>query len=77
MYQAFVHDGLQMYNLGTLGGLFSAAYGINDLGQIVGRAQTASGQTHAVLWNPVPEPTTILLFGQGVLIVLLRRRSQV
>ncbi len=36
--RAFLHDGIQMTNLGTLPGLslFSAAYAINDVGQIVG-----------------------------------------
>jgi probable HAF family extracellular repeat protein len=37
-----------MTNLGTLpGGTYSAAIGINNNGQIVGEADTASGQTHA------------------------------
>ncbi len=38
-------------DLGTLGGTHSEAYGINDLGQVMGFSDTASGDTHATLWN--------------------------
>ena len=39
-------------DLGTLGGDYSAAYGINGRGQIVGKADTAYfGSTHAFLWQ--------------------------
>jgi probable HAF family extracellular repeat protein len=40
-----------MIDLGTLGGAYSNAYGINDAGQIVGNAYTASGQNHAFLYS--------------------------
>ncbi len=40
-----------MVDLGTLGGASSAAYGISNAGQIVGYAQTAASQTHAVEWT--------------------------
>jgi probable HAF family extracellular repeat protein len=58
--------------LGTLGGNFSEALAINDLGQIVGEAKTSTGEKHAVLWNPVsvvPEPvsSTLFLIGGGLL----------
>ncbi|MHC4113576.1 MAG: hypothetical protein ACYSWZ_24225, partial [Planctomycetota bacterium] len=39
-------------DLGTLGGEYSAAISINDYGQIVGRADTATGSCHAVLFDP-------------------------
>jgi len=39
-------------DLGTLGGQYSAAISINDNGQIVGRADTASGAVHATLFDP-------------------------
>jgi probable HAF family extracellular repeat protein len=38
-------------DLGTLGGRFSSARAINDNGVIVGRSDTAAGETHAVLWR--------------------------
>lgn len=38
-------------DLGTLGGTSSAAFGINDNGQIVGSATTSSGDSHAFLWT--------------------------
>jgi probable HAF family extracellular repeat protein len=38
-------------DLGTLGGTSSAATGLNELGQVIGWSQTASGQTHAFLWT--------------------------
>ena len=39
-------------DLGTLGGVESKAYGINDLGQVVGVAETAAGEDHAFIWDP-------------------------
>ena len=38
-------------DLGTLGGTNSIAYGINDVGQVVGYATTSSGTAHATLWD--------------------------
>jgi probable HAF family extracellular repeat protein len=41
-----------MTDLGTLGGLFSAAYAINDSGQVAGYADTADrGSRHGFLWG--------------------------
>ena len=37
--------------LGTLGGATSVATAINDLDEVVGSSQTATGQTHAFLWR--------------------------
>jgi probable HAF family extracellular repeat protein len=43
---------LQITDLGTLrGGTYSHAFGINERGQVVGRADTASGEEHAFLWE--------------------------
>ena len=38
-------------DLGTLGGSYSCASGINDSGQVVGEAQTSSGYGHAFLYS--------------------------
>ena len=67
-----------MIDLNTLlptgsGWELAGAYGINDLGQIVGSG-SINGQGHAFLMTPVPEPATILLVGCGSLI--LRKKSQ-
>ena len=44
---AFLYSDGKMTDLGTLpGGYSSCAYGINDSGQIVGEAETSSGQYH-------------------------------
>ena len=47
------------------------ATAINENGQIVGQGTNASGQTHAFLLTPVPEPSVFAmllggLFGVGV-----------
>ena len=40
-----------MQDLGTLGGNYSHAYGINDNGQVVGGSETKDGITHAFLYS--------------------------
>lgn len=55
----------------------SEAYGINNLGQIVGYGFDETGLQHAFLLTPVPEPSSILalLCGLSGVIVLRRRRA--
>lgn len=43
-----------MIDLGTLGGRYSGAVAINDLGQVVGWSETQDGRTHAALWKVSP-----------------------
>jgi len=52
------------------------AYGINNDGYIVGRGRNASGQSHAFLLTPIPEPATMGLLAIGGGFALLRRRRR-
>lgn len=72
---AFVWDAVSgMQALPVLPGYDqSMAYAINDNGWIVGWAQE-SGRDHAMLWQPVPEPSSFLLVLVGLGGVLLRRK---
>jgi probable HAF family extracellular repeat protein len=47
---ALWQDGV-VRDLGTLGGARSIAYGINDLGQVVGMSLNAAGKERAFLWD--------------------------
>ncbi len=80
--QAFLWESGQMYNVNSLllsgqGYNVNQAFAINDAGQIVGTA-SYGGQTHAVLLNPLPEPSTLALLGIGTISLTIhawRRRS--
>lgn len=48
--RGFVYSGGVMTEIGTLGGASSRAVDINNLGQIVGSAQTAAGESHGFLY---------------------------
>jgi len=50
-WHAFLYDGTTMNDLGTFGGSSSAAWGINDNGQVVGDAYASSGHAHAFLYS--------------------------
>ncbi|HEY4311342.1 MAG TPA: PEP-CTERM sorting domain-containing protein [Pirellulales bacterium] len=85
VWHAFIYTTGQMFDLNTLVGpapsfWIEAALGINNLGQIVGYGPDATGQEHALLLTPVPEPTTLALCIIGLLGVLAhfgQRRTKV
>jgi probable HAF family extracellular repeat protein len=43
---------VSLLDLGTLGGTYSYALAVNDLGQVVGGSATAAGFNHAFFWSP-------------------------
>ena len=47
---AFLYSGARFVDLGTLGGTYSAARGINDAGVVVGASDNAAGDTHAFVY---------------------------
>ena len=76
--KAFVWDqGSGLVELPTLGGDRSGANWINDAGWIVGSSSTSNGDFHAVLWRPVPEPSSAatLLVAPIWLLIVTRRRA--
>jgi len=58
------------------GSTYGEAYAINDNGLIVGYSNDETGCMRAVLWTPIPEPSSLLALGAGMMgvIGLLRRR---
>lgn len=58
----------------TLGYHLTNARAINDYGWITCSASGQDNQYYAVLLKPIPEPTTLLLFGLGSLTILCRRK---
>ena len=49
-YHAFLWENGIMTDLDTLGGKYTYAYDINNLGQAIGESAPVSGMSHAVLW---------------------------
>ncbi len=66
---AFVWSHGIMQDLGMLIGdtYNSQAVAINDQGQIIGCYSDADNVYHAVLWEPVPEPSSLAALGFGLL----------
>jgi hypothetical protein len=52
----------------------SGATAMDDQGDIVGWANDAGGTSHAIIWEPVPEPATLSLMALGGLALVRRRR---
>ena len=50
MNRPFLWEAGEMSELGSLGGDYGVAYGINDEGQVVGSSVDVNGTAHAVLW---------------------------
>ena len=76
---AFVWQDGAMQVLDTLGGRYSRAYAINSNGLIVGYSTDAAGYEHAVLWEPIPEPSSLTALALGLLplgATLARRRKR-
>ncbi|MEL6815673.1 MAG: hypothetical protein AAFP03_12775 [Cyanobacteria bacterium J06598_3] len=48
---AFVPRRYQITDLGTLGGTSSLAYGLNEVGDVVGVAEDGEGISHAFVWS--------------------------
>jgi hypothetical protein len=58
-------------------GAFSQAHGVDESGNIIGWARhIPSGANHAVLWAPVPEPSTVFLLGLSALYLVCNRKKQ-
>ena len=53
-FSSFIVDlnSKEVTNLGTLGGNYSVAYGINDMGQVVGESTARTSQGHAFITGP-------------------------
>ncbi|MEN6357359.1 MAG: PEP-CTERM sorting domain-containing protein [Armatimonadota bacterium] len=59
-------------------GYESIAYGINDNGWIVGSVSNPDGFRQAVVWEPVPEPSSLLALALGLIATgsLIKRRNK-
>lgn len=78
VFNAFMWQGGEITWLDGIDGAATMAYGINSSGWIAGQAYGSDNNWHAVVWEPVPEPSSILVLvcGIGSLVgTLLRRRE--
>ena len=69
---AFFYDNGKMVDLNSLvdpatNWLLQNATDINDSGWIVGWGSNSTGQSHAFLLTPIPEPSTLILLGIGAI----------
>jgi uncharacterized membrane protein len=64
-----------LVSLGWLAGdVGGVAYGVNDAGQIAGCSLDCSGEPRAVVWDPIPEPASVLVVVAGLVALAPRLR---